>query len=73
MGGLLRRLADVVREISRANAVMRVPEERVRYSSPAVPEELEYRRPQEESDGEGAAPVGFTDEGPTDDAPRLSR
>jgi hypothetical protein len=34
-GKLIGWLADVVREINHANEVMRVPEERVRYSSSA--------------------------------------
>lgn len=56
MPGLLRWLADAAREVNRVNAVMRVPEERVRYSSLVLSEELEYRRRQGESNGEGSGP-----------------
>lgn len=41
---LIGRFSRVVREVNRANAVMRVPEMRVRYSSPATPDEMEERR-----------------------------
>ena len=50
-GKLIGWLADVVREIDHANEVIRVSEERVRYSIPARLEELEGRRQAEANDG----------------------
>jgi hypothetical protein len=45
MRWLIGWFVEQLREINRANAAMRVPEERVRHSGPAGPEALE-RRPE---------------------------
>lgn len=41
---LIGRFSTVVREVNHANVVMRVPEECVRHSSPATPDEMKERR-----------------------------